>query len=80
MLRVCVNIGMCTLSPSCKHAMIGTGTFSTPSKKTLPRVSKTQGKLLGGLRPAAAATAADEVDSGDVALAHGESIFELAAM
>lgn len=36
----------------------------------------------GGLRPtaAAAAAAADEVDSGDVALARGESIFELATM
>jgi len=71
---VWVNIGMCTLSPSCKQAMIGTGTFSTPSKRIL---SETE-EFPGGLRPAAAA--ADEVDSGDVALARGESIFELAAM
>lgn len=70
----CVS-GMCTLSPSCKQAMIGTGTFSTPPKKIL---SETE-EFPRGLRPAAAA-AADEVDSGNVALARGESIFELAAM
>lgn len=34
----------------------------------------------GRLWPTAATAAADEVDSGDVALARGESIFELAAM
>lgn len=62
---------MCTLSPSCKQAMIGTGTFSTPSKRILSE------EFPGGLRPAAAA---DEVDSGNVALARSESIFELAAM